>query len=670
MKKRGLYRRLAMNGIRGNRQLYIPHILACIGMVMLYFIATSLAESDVIRWMSGGDSAQALLTLGKGVIALFAAIFLFYTNSFLMKRRQKEFGLYNVLGMSKRNIARILIWEHVFTAGTAIVGGIVLGIILYKLAELVLVQLISGDVTFTIELAWQAIPETALLFAIIFLLLFVFSLLKVRLTNPIELLKSESMGEKPPKANWFFGLLGAVTLGFGYYLALTLESPMAMMMGFLLAVVLVMIGTYMLFMSGSVLMCRIMQKSKHYYYKPNHFVSVSSMTYRMKRNGAGLASICILLTAVLVMLSSTSSIMIGIEDIVTGFYPRDFIIQFGTHEGVTDEQKEFLLSLATDGLEQENVREYEYIQTNGMFNGESLEFDYYRDDLSGLDYVEICVFDIDTYNRLNDSSETLESGEVLAYYSSGFSGSEINTDLIGSFNIKSEIEYPSFCPLQRTAYAMLVLVVDDLDVLSPVIDTAETDGSGIFIYKTWWYGFDAPDLSESEQRSYFGRLGVELEKEAFALYNTGINYCISCDSLAANRSDYYGLFGGLLFLGLFLSLMFVLSAVLIIYYKQISEGYEDVSRFEIMQKVGMTKADIKKSINSQMLSVFLLPVVMAAVHIAFATPIMIKMLKMCGFMNTGLFLGVTAACLGVVVVVYTVVYKITSEAYYGIVSAD
>lgn len=539
MKKRGLYRRLALNGIRGNRQLYLPHILACIGMVMIYFIITSLSESDVIRLMSGGDSAQLLLKLGKGVIAIFAAIFLFYANSFLMKRRQKEFGLYNVLGMSKRNIARILIWESVLTAGTAIIGGIILGIILCKLAELVLVKLISGDVTFTIELAWQAIPETALLFAIIFLFLFVFSLLKVRLTNPIELLKSESMGEKPPKANRFFGLLGIVILGFGYYLALTLENPMTMMIGFLLAVVLVMIGTYLLFMSGSVLMCGIMQKSKRYYYKPNHFVSVSSMAYRMKRNGAG-----------------------------------------------------------------------------------------------------------------------------LAYYSSGLSGSDIDTDLIGSFNIKSEIEYPSFCPLQRTAYGMLVIIVDDLDIINPVIEAAEADGSGIFIYKTWWYGFDT-NLSDAEQIEYYNY--PDFSKKVYAEY-IGENWDMSYDSLAENRSDYYGMFGGLLFLGIFLSLMFVLSAVLIIYYKQISEGYEDASRFEIMQKVGMTKADIKKSINSQMLSVFLLPVVMSAVHIAFASPIMIKMLRMCGFMNTWLFLGMAAAYLAVVVVVYTVVYKITSNAYYHIVS--
>ncbi|MCD7733368.1 MAG: FtsX-like permease family protein [Oscillospiraceae bacterium] len=665
MKKRGLYRRLAMNGIRGNRQLYIPHILACVGMVMLYFIITSLAESDVIRLMSGGDSAQVLLGLGKGVIAIFAAIFLFYTNSFLMKRRQKEFGLYNVLGMSKHNIARILIWESVLTAGIAIFGGIVLGIILYKLAELVLVQLISGDVTFTIELAWQAIPETALLFAIIFLLLFVFSLLKVRLTNPIELIKSESMGEKPPKANWFFGLLGAVILGFGYYLALTLENPMAMMMGFLLAAVLVMVGTYMLFMSGSVLMCKIMQKSKRYYYKPNHFVSVSSMTYRMKRNGAGLASICILLTAVLVMLSSTSSIMIGIEDILEDFYPRDLIVQFGTHKEVTDEQKEVVKSLAIDDdLEIENVLEYEYIMTNGIFTDGNLALDYlYTDD----DYVEVCVFDIDTYNRLNDSSETLGSGEVLLYSESG-NMSEIYIDKLGTFTVKSKIEYPSFCPLQRTVYGMLVIVVDDLDVFNPIFEMLGDKGNEIYIYRMWWYGFDVPGLSESEQSYYYGTHRTPLLKETLGLYNTGINYHISWDSLAANRSDYYGLFGGLLFLGIFLSLMFVLSAVLIIYYKQISEGYEDASRFGIMQKVGMTKADIRKSINSQMLSVFLLPVLMAAVHIAFASPIMVKMLKMCGFMNTWLFLGVTAACLAVVVVVYTVVYKITSEAYYGIVS--
>ncbi|MCD8107625.1 MAG: FtsX-like permease family protein [Oscillospiraceae bacterium] len=665
MKKRGLYRRLAINGIRGNRQLYIPHILACTSMVLIYFIVTSLSKSMVIYNMSGGGTAQELLELGKIVIAIFAAIFLFYTNSFLMKRRQKEFGLYNVLGMSKRNIARILIWESVMTTGISIGGGIVLGIILYKLAELVLVQLISGDVTFTIELAWQAIPETALIFAVIFLLLFVFSLLKVRLTKPIELLKSENMGEKPPKANWFFGILGAVVLGFGYYLALTLDSPMEMMLGFLGAVVLVMIGTYLLFMSGSVLMCKIMQKSKHYYYKPNHFVSVSSMTYRMKRNGAGLASICILLTAVLVMLSSTSSIMMGIEDILEDFYPRDLIVQFGTHSGVTDEQKELVRSFAIDDdLEIENELEYEYIVTNGIITDGNLALDYlYTDD----DYVEVCVFDIDTYNRLNGSSETLGSGEVLIYSESG-SLSEIYVDKLSTFTVKSEIEYPSFCPLQRTVYGILVIVVDDLDVFNPIFEMLGDQGNEIYIYRMWWYGFDITNLSESEQRSYFGRRGVELEKEAFALYNTGISYLISWDSLAENRSDYYGMFGGLLFLGIFLSLLFVLSAVLIIYYKQISEGFEDASRFEIMQKVGMTKADIRKSINSQMLSVFMLPVLMAAVHIGFATPIMLKLLKMCGFMNTWLFLGVTAACLGAVVVVYAVVYKITSEAYYRIVS--
>ncbi len=660
MKKRGLYRRLAMNGIRNNRQLYIPHILACICMVLIYFIVASLSESDVIRLMSGGDIAQELLMLGKIVIAIFAAIFLFYTNSFLMKRRQKEFGLYNVLGMSKRNIARILIWESVLTAGIAIFGGIVLGIILYKLAELVLVKLISGDVTFTIELAWQAIPETALIFAIIFLLLFVFSLLKVRLTKPIELLKSENMGEKPPKANWLFGILGAVVLGFGYYLALTLDSPMEMMLGFLGAVVLVIIGTYLLFMSGSVLMCKIMQKSKHYYYKPNHFVSVSSMTYRMKRNGAGLASICILLTAVLVMLSSTSSIMIGIENIVTDFYPRDFIIQFGTHEGVTDEQKEFLLSRATEGLEQENIREYEYIKTNGIFRDENLEFEYL---VADGDYVEICVFGIDTYNRLNGSSETLGDGEVLLYYSESMDSSEINIDKLGTFTIKSEIDYPSFCPLNRTIYGMLVIVVDDLSTFDPIIELSESTGSGIYIYKMWWYGFDST-LSAEEQIQYYS---PDLSKKVYEEYFGG-NWVMSYDSLAEKRSEYYGMFGGLLFLGIFLSLLFVLSAVLIIYYKQISEGYEDASRFEIMQKVGMTKADIRKSINSQMLSVFMLPVLMAAVHIAFATPIMLKLLKMCGFMNTWLFLGVTAACLGAVVVVYAIVYKITSEAYYRIVS--
>ena len=301
--KKGMYFRLAWTGIRKNKKLYTPYILTCIGMVMMSYIVSFLAGSDVLRSMRGGDVMQSMLGFGFGVIGVFSVIFLFYTNSFLIRRRKREFGLYNILGMGKGNLARVLIWESLIIAVIALAVGLAAGILLSKFAELGMINVLNGEITFSLTIAPQSILQTLALFGIVFALILLNALRQIHLTNPIELLRSENAGEKPPKANWFFALAGAVILGIAYYMAVSIEDPISALIWFFVAVTMVIVATYLLFIAGSVAVCRLLQKKKSYYYKTNHFVSVSSMVYRMKRNGAGLASICILCTMVLVMVS-------------------------------------------------------------------------------------------------------------------------------------------------------------------------------------------------------------------------------------------------------------------------------------------------------------------------------------------------------------------------------
>ena len=335
----GFYPKLAWNGITKNKRFYLPYILTCVGMVSMFYIVSFLSTSPLLLYMPGSETVSSTLNLGSWVIGAFSLLFLFYTNSFLMKRRKKEFGLYNILGMGKWNIGRILFWETIITVLISFVCGAVFGIALSKLAELCLVNVIRGDVDFSLTVSSDALISTLTLFSVIFLLIFLNDIRQIKFTNPAELLRSENAGEKPPKANWFLGIVGVLLLGGAYYIAITIEDPVSALVLFFVAVLMVIVGTYLVFISGSVMFCRILQKRKKYYYKPNHFISVSSMVYRMKRNGAGLASICILATMVLVMISSTASLYFGSESSLAIRYPRDFTINvnFMDIEDMNDE---------------------------------------------------------------------------------------------------------------------------------------------------------------------------------------------------------------------------------------------------------------------------------------------------------------------------------------------
>ncbi len=540
-----LYTRLAWDGIRKNGRLYLPYILTCVGMVTMYYMMSELCDSDLLRYMKGGGASHIILGLGSRVIAVFSALFLYYTYSFLIRRRQKEFGLYHVLGLGKRHIALLCVIETAMTAVIALAAGLAIGVGLSFAVELGLRSTMETEMAFTFSVNRSVVLQTVLVYLAIFALTLLSTLVKVGRGTAMSLLHSESYGEKPPKGNLFVAILGAVLLAAAYVMAVSIQEPLKALALFFVAVILVILATYLLFIAGSVALCRMLQKNRDYYYQPRHFVSVSSMAYRMKRNGAGLASICILATMVLVMLSSSACLYFGAEDSLNATYPNE------------------------------------------------LELTVWAEDDAALPRLEKALTEAGAPYGVNvwEKGTVTRDGEII-----------------------------------------------------------------------WSAAFDT-GLPQEQQLALSHDIGE-------ALQGTGGAWGYSYTSRAEAADDFYGTYGSLFFIGIVLSVMFVCAAVLIIYYKQLCEGYEDQPRFAIMQKVGMTAADIRRSVNSQLLTVFFLPLAGAALHMAFAFPMIRRMLLLFELHNTGLFVATVLISFAVLAVVYTLVYKATSNAYYRIVKGS
>ena len=672
--KVGFYPKLAVMGILKNRRMYVPYILTCIGMVMMQYIITFLSLSPIIGSMEKGENVQNILSLGVWVIAVFAAIFLFYTNSFLIRRRKKEFGLYNILGMGKRNIGHILFWESIIEAVVSLIIGLGVGIALSKLAELGLINMIDGNISYNLSICVPAVTFTAALFAGIFVLILINNLFHIRLSNPMALLKSESAGEKPPKANWVFGIAGAVVLAAAYYIAVSIKNPLSALTWFFIAVIMVIAATYMLFVSGSVVFCRILQKNKKYYYKSNHFVSVSSMAFRMKRNGAGLASICILGTMVLVMIASSACLYIGKEDSLRTAYPRDMISDFQAEnaEKMNDELISGIKTvinnvLGEKNLEAKDIIEYKNAQLCGLIRNGVLQTDWNENGENPLMYEElyyVYLIPLSYYNNIMGTNIKLEQNDALIYMPRGtYPFDKLTVKDSVTINVKGVLgDFPVTGEAMTYTVPTLFAVIPDFDeTVRTLEEKLNTNGGRDLIQTHWYYAFnmDAPD-----------EIQIEMFDGLWQAFKDNLSSACgySLKSLASNKADFYNTFGSLFFLGIILSIVFIFAAVLIIYYKQISEGYEDMARFEIMQKVGMTKKDIRKSINSQMLTVFLLPLVMAGVHLAFAFPMICKLITLFNVINTNLLILTTLVSFFVFALFYTLVYRITSNAYYNIVS--
>ena len=673
---RGLYRRLAWSGIAKNRKFYLPYLLTCIGMTTMYYIIAFLTDNEILLSFRGGEIMQTILMLGTFVIAVFALIFLFYTNSFLIRRRKREFGLYNILGMGKRHLACVVIWEAVFLAGISLAAGLLLGILLSKTAELGMVRLVAAQTDYRLRIEVPAIRETLAVFGVIHLLILLNSLRQIHLTNPLELLRSESAGEKPPKANWFLALLGAVLLGGAYALAVSIEEPVSALLWFFVAVIMVILGTYLLFIAGSVALCRLLQKNKRYYYKTNHFVSVSSMLYRMKRNGAGLASICILCTMVLVMVSSTVCLYIGAEDSLVARYPRSLVFRarmggLGAQEAEAAQTvRDFALAQTEQsGQTASNLLDYRLAEGSVYFRGSEADLAGTVPYDSASTLWELRIVPLEDYNRVMGQNVALAPNQALLYTTQVADYDQDVVALQSGVTLTIADRVDSFLPtgddVANVSPVMYLFVPNFEEVVSPLLPLTNREGS-FLMDMNWYFGFDL-DGSDQAQIALFSDIAAGLESLDLSVGGDSY-FTVRCECRADQREGFFSLYGGLFFLGILLGIVFLFAAVLMIYYKQISEGYEDQARFDIMQRVGMTRREIRKSINSQILTVFFLPLLTAGVHLAFAFPLIYKMLILFGVMDLHLLILTTASCYLVFAVLYTAVYRITSGAYYGIVS--
>lgn len=603
-----IYEKLAVTNLKNNRKTYVPYIFTGVLTVMMFYIIDALSKGEGITQ----NTLKICLQYATGVIIVFAVIFLFYTNSFLIKRRKKEIGVYNILGMGKRHIARMMAVETILTAGISILGGLVFGIIFGKLMYLLLLKILHNSVDMQFSVNGTAIVQTVILFAGIFLLTYLYNILQIQLVNPVELLHGGNQGEKEPKSRWLLVIVGVAALGNGYWIALTTEAPLEALLKFFVAVVCVIIGTYALFIAGSIVVLKILRKNKAYYYNPKHFTSVSGMIYRMKQNGAGLANICVLSTMVLVMVSTTVSLYAGMEDILDSRFPRD--VSIVCNEADTNNE-ETLQRLIKEQCEKAGVKitdrvRYRYGSMNAVLKGNNLEKveQYYPD--NHFYYVEMITQE--EYNRIEKQNVSLKEQEILTYTTNGKCGKKQINIAGQNYQVKKELS----------------------EMTSQPKSTAE-------MYKTLYIVF-----ANAEQIERNGTM----------------------ESRMLSRSSFYELYGGLFFIGIYLGSMFIMATVLIIYYKQISEGYDDRERYQIMQKVGMSKKEVKRSIRSQVLSVFFLPLVVAVIHVAVAFKVMTKILGVLNLTNVSLFAVCTIITIAVFAVFYIIVYSITAKEYYRIVN--
>jgi putative ABC transport system permease protein len=651
------YAKLAITNIQKNGKTYYPYILTSIGMIAMYYIMHFISLNEGLGHMSGGDSLKTILNLGTYVVAIFSIIFLFYTNSFLIKRRKKEFGLFNILGMEKKHIAKIMVWEAFFVAITSLLIGLTTGILTSKLMFLLLLKILHFKVPFGFVFSWNSLLATVVLFIAIFIVTLLNNLRQIHLANPIELIKGGEVGEKEPKTKWLLTSIGVISLAIGYYIALTTESPLTALNMFFLAVVLVILGTFALFIAGTITLLKALRKNKTFYYKTRHFISVSGMIYRMKQNAAGLASICILSTAVLVMLSTTVSLYVGMEDLLRTRFPQDITV---SANNLSEEASEDLRSMVITEAEKQvaitNPVHYRYLSQVATQEGntfsKSQEGSFHK--LSVLHLIPLSE-----YNRIENQTMTLKRNEVLiTTYQGEVTGDSIH--IAGhTFEIKERIKGLSVEGLSQellvNTYGIVVSDTEIIQTLNHSINGSESDTTDLSFY----FGFDAQGEVENEI-SLTTRIHKLLKENKIDGHSEG---------LERSKDSFYSVYGGLFFLGIFLGGLFIMATVLIIYYKQISEGFDDKHRFEIMQKVGLSNSEIKGTIKSQVLMVFFLPLIMAVIHIAFAFKIITKLLALLNLTNITLFAYTTAGTIIVFAVLYAIVYVLTARVYYRIVSS-
>lgn len=644
-----IYSRLAVSNIKNNRKTYVPFIFTSILTVMMYYIIDALAGNDSIEI----TNVITVLRMGCGVMVVFSVIFLFYTNSFLIKRRKKEIAVYNILGMGKGHIGRMLTVETLIVGGISIAGGIAGGMAFGKLMHLLLIRIIHYDVGMEFHISVQSVSDTVILFAFIFFLTWFYNLFQIRLANPIELLRGGSAGEKEPKTKVILALIGVVTMAAGYYLAVSTKNPLEAINTFFVAVILVIIGTYALFLAGSIALLKLLRKQKKFYYKPNHFVSVSGMIYRMKQNAVGLANICILSTIVLVMISSTVSLYVGMDDVMAHQYPNDYQMTLyeASQEKIDKANKLIEEELDRGGLKKEGETACHYGTAVLISQGGNKFTTSENGTYSPRDLTELYVIPQEDYQKLENTSTSLKENEVIIYTTAENYGRD-SIQIDGrKFQVTEELD--DFVLEEknqsRVAPGMYMIVANDEVAMQ--LDSLK---SGLR------YDIDFDMTGSDEEKAVVEeKIADRITEELPGTYFT---------SRQAGTESFFGFYGCLFFIGMYLGFMFLVATVLIIYYKQISEGLDDRERYVIMQKVGMDKREIRRAIRSQILIVFFLPLLFSILHIMVAFNVVTKLLGIFGLFNTGLFVLCTVVTVLIFAAFYIIVFAITAREYYKIVN--
>ncbi len=666
-----LYFKLAAENIKKNRRIYFPYMLSAIGTIMMYYIIVALPESMNTEDIFGGETAASFLSIGANVIMVFAAIFLFYTNSFIIKRRKKELGLYNILGMQKKNIAGIITLETLMVAFLSIVIGLILGIVFNKLMFMLLAKLIGAEEQISFTISQNGIILSLILFVSIFAVTLLYNLLQIVRAKPIDLLHGGEFGEKEPKANWFVAILGVILLGVGYYISLTIVSPVEAMLLFFVAVILVILGTYLLFISGMTVFLKVLRKNKGYYYKSKHFTTVSGMLYRMKQNAAGLATICILSTCVLVMISTTFSMYTSVDSVINSRFPRDLALEVDDTDEASISKIEALVNeeIAKYNAEVSLTNEFVYTEADAHQEGSvfTRQESAFTEETSFLFFLpqeefvesagqELNLAEDEVAIQLVNTSERFESITLA--------GREFRVKYVDGFIFTGAD--------QMTVSNNFIVFTHDLS-LAEELATALTNYIDVVRPYSYYYGFNVSGGRQIEEDLHLALKYVFDSSELSNAENRdspAINYAsYRIGGKARESEDALAMYGSFFFLGIFLGLMFIMALVLIIYYKQVTEGYDDKRRFEIMQNVGMSHAEVRKSIHSQILLVFFIPLAVALIHLVFAMPILMKILSVMYLTNTSVIILSTVGVALVFALVYTAVYFITARTYYKIVEA-
>ena len=662
-----LYFKLAQTNLSNNKSFYIPYIISSIITVAMLYMMSFLSDNKGLNKIMGADSLAIIFKLGVGIIVIFSYIFLFYTNSFIIKRRKKEIGIYNILGMEKRHLSKVLFVETVYSAAISLLCGIIVGIAFSKFMLMVLYGIIGIHETVEFFVNIHGIILCIVSFGILFLLTFLYNFMQIKLANPIELLHGTSVGEREPKTKILMTIIGVVCLAIAYYIAITTENPLNVLTLFFVAVLLVVIGTFALFTAGSIALLKLLRNNKKFYYNRKHFMAVSGMLYRMKQNAAGLASICILSTMVLVVISTTVSMYVGIQDELTARYPNDVCVT-ADYGSVIDKSSEIEKAIFDEigDAEVKNIKAYSYLSVFVGLKGNDFTTD--KEHLSYQNSYLFYILSKDDFIKkdksFKDKIGNISNGEAVVVLNKKYDKKDIK--IFGQdYKVNKSFEHTEDEDLLN---GLGYIILDNNESVQALYDVQEKMlGKGANYY-TNKIKFDFNSGNKKQKIAAYKKVNNAVKK--YFKDNKNNKKEISSywvESRQENEKNFYLLYGGLFFLGIFLGIMFLMVTVMIIFYKQITEGYDDRERYQILEKVGMSSREVKDTIKSQIRIVFVLPIFAAAVHVTAAFPMVNRLLKLLNLNNEKLFAGCLIATIIVFAIMYYLVFKVTSRAYYKIV---